>query len=598
MGLMANADAGKALREINPRRWPPMASGTVDSMGPPRLRYSLLRKSSSESSPPPSPNPAEHPRDPRDPRSLPEFHPPSSSAAYPLDASSGNIRPAFVARQVTPPSPPNSLLLPEGGGEQMDPAAAAATPRHHRLAAAAAAAATPQDPEGQTPPSSFRDKFSRVFKAGHRRGSSGASISANPGYRRHQKDTSASTSTSNPLAQTLTASSRSSTAHNPGAEKPPFYAAEPAAGSRSSRTGFGGEVRVQIHRPATEPRTTGLDVQQQQQQQREGYGDGSSKYYEYYTKSSSAHSQDEEMSDDEREQQGIDWTRADPRYITPLPAGQQGGVDRTATLQSHHSSESQERHYAEEATSSFGFEGFHFGLPEDNSSSTERSRTVSVGVSIPESGVGGYALSSSPPRAGSPMSQDPSLYGSLSGKASSSVLNAPRSHSSLGGYNPSTRSPSGASRPPPMPRNISSGSAIRLPSSGSSRHSEDIARELKRLSKISAGSGMSGMAIVVPADGAADEEDESMRFTTEEKGKWRASSTAYVPGHQHTQSGATEWVDGPEERRSEERRSASEDNDDSRRLLRESAEFFGEKKLRSQVPAKDVIVHQADPQYD
>lgn len=543
----------------------------------------LFRKASTESSPPPSPNPDllpdQHAAELRKHRSSLLFieggHP-----ARPLDASSGNVRPAYIGRQVTPPSPPSSLFVNES--EPMDSAT-----QRPRFAG---------EPVEQTPPSSLRDKFSRVFK-GHRRGSSEATSSTRaPIARRPRAETLSSTNSArNALAPTL--SSRSSVQQSEGRLTEP----NSRHGSGRRQATNSGEVRIEIHpRPWVVPRPAVADAQDLDE-------DGSTKYYDFYTGRTAARSENGDEGEETEKRRERDWAQNSTPYLPPIPGSAntlsptfaQPNLDRSLTMQSDHSSASQERKYAEEATSSFGFEGFHFGLPEESGQ-----EHASASESVRGSRLGAVPMAIDPPRADSSLSHNGTGFCSSSGKASSSVLDPPaRSNSSLGAH-PSMRSVSatsgskitgtGAGRPA-VGRSFSSSSyfvgGVRLPSANS-RHSDEVAKELKRLSKISAGSGMSGLAIVVAADGAGDEQEIGTKWTAEEKGKGKAPSPHEHGRRRHTRSGVSEWTDGNEDR------SVSEDNDDSRSLLRESKAIEVEKKLKSQEPASGVIIHQGDQRYD
>jgi len=343
----------------------------------------------------------------------------------------------------------------------------------------------------------------------------------------------------------------------------------------------GGEVRIEI----IPQQIGGAD------EAKSGNSDGSMKYYDYYTRSKtsglpSAHDDDSIPDID-------DSNFSSQRFVPSLrPVMTLHTPVRDTTSDTRSSSESRERRFVEDSVA-HGFEGFHFGVTGDGAF-----------CSTPEE--------IHPPRTDSDVSLRP--IDTNSRKASSSVLNhssqsdsnANRSHSSL------ARKNTGGSmaRRPALNRDLSSSSFIingRTISGQSANPTEEVTRELRRLSKISAGSGVSGVAIVVTADGPAStkrsadsDEDESFegpRFTREEKGKARAASSEPPGSHEqrsHTRSlsGQSEWTTGTE------RTHRSDDNSDSKSLLPAVLEIVQSRKLKAQEPRSDVLVHQGDPKYE
>ncbi|KAA8903588.1 hypothetical protein FN846DRAFT_53749 [Sphaerosporella brunnea] len=549
----------------------------------------LYRKPSQESSPPPSPASRTsslegHDADPalKSQQTLPSFSAESLASSKPstLDADASTTRPRHPGRQETPPSPPNSVLL-NTRGEGRSPVTGDSSPRETM---GAEVSKTAQDAE--TPNSSLMDRFSRAFR-GHKRGSSENSWSTKGGYGRHKKDNSNSTNTTaNPLSLTriqTAASSKTSLQDEPdSAERLLFFSysqdgspVSPNSTGQGTGRGFGrrvmrgGEVRIEI----SQQQLPGID-------DTTGNSDNSMKYYDYYTKSNASRQEIESASDNDGQ----------AFQFTPSAARRQQGLARKPTVETESSSESRERRFVEDSMAR-RFEGFHFGVGSD-------------GANSPTPPVPGL------PRADSDTSSRP--INADSRKPSSNVLSqmsqtgssASRSQSS------STRNATigSSSGRPGLNRGPSSSSFIiqggRLsPQRGSP---EELSQELKRLSKISAGSGVSGLAIVVTADGAAsshrtvdhDDDDsyEGPRWTREEKGKGRAASSE--PGthdqrsHSRSMSGRSAWTAGTEHTRT------SDSNDDSQSLLPALPEIKQTRKLLSQEPSKDVLVQLADPRYE
>ncbi|KAF8254098.1 hypothetical protein K440DRAFT_639877 [Wilcoxina mikolae CBS 423.85] len=548
------------------------------------------RKPSQESSPPPSPtsypaSPQSHHVDTQ----LRNYSLSSSASTKPTPLVTDVIasRPRLLGRQETPPSPPNSVLIQEGEG--ISPATSSpggimnSQPVRRSLESSA---------------NSLKEKFTRVFRGSHKRGSSENSWSTGKGgYGKHKKDNSGSTNaTANPLAHIHSASSKTSLQDelDSATGKQAFYnksqGVSPVSltnenynrggGRRSRRIMNGGEVRIEII-----PQGGGVD------EIKSGNSDGSMKYYDYYTRSKtsgppSAHDDDSIPDIDDSNfssQKFVPSLRPFMTLHTPV---------RDATSDTRSSSESRERRFLEDSVA-HGFEGFHIGVTGDGAF-----------CSTPEE--------IHPPRTDSDASLRP--IDANSRKASSSVLNhssqsdsnANRSHSSL------ARKNTGGSitRRPTLNRDLSSSSYIingRTISAQSANPTEEVTRELRRLSKISAGSGVSGVAIVVTADGPAstkrsadsDEDDsyEGPRFTKEEKGKARAASSEPSGTHDqrsHTRSlsGHSEWTAGTE------RTHRSDDDSDSKSLLPAVPEIVQSRKLRAQEPSSDVLVHQGDPKYE
>ncbi|KAI5781902.1 hypothetical protein EDC01DRAFT_233980 [Geopyxis carbonaria] len=565
------------------------------------------RKPSAESSPPPSPdfppNTSHNDQSMARPLPLPTLATtPSLGLAVPRSTST--TRPRLHSREVTPPSPPNSLLLNEGGS----PATTTATEE---------IMATPPSRITQTvehtPPNSFKDKFTRVFRG---RGFSDASIGS---FRKHRKGNSDSTNTTtNPLGLTQTTSSRSSVHMELDGQRKTkgFYAEQPgpppARSRQNSLSQFGGqprrtimnggEVRVQIL-PQNIPNITPETKEPLKTNMR----DSSSKYYNYYTTRSN--SPDSVMDDDSTGILEDQNAMVQPPLKSDTEENTRGKLTRSKTYATQSSSESQERKFAEQVVSTLGFEGFHFALSdegsEEASSPRENSGTFQDrdGAQSPKSGV----------------------YMS-SGKPSSTVLvrnesNTERSFSSLA-QNVSSRSNSQLGRPD-LARNKSPVNFTATSVQGSNGTSpDDVARELRRLSKISAGSGVSGMAIVITADGAAsmhvaaeESEDEysltERKWTREEKGKDRATSS--VPSGVHDQHSRSSRKESRQDHRFNEGRSSSRASDssierptshgseageeDSKSLLPGGGEAV-QRKLKAQQPSKDVLVHQADPNFE
>jgi hypothetical protein len=556
-----------------------MASAVVEPAPSP----SLYHKFSLDSSPPPSPTSLE-----------------GQPADLQRDQSSGPLQPVEVpkilGREVTPPSPPNSML------------------HEHQFQAELEAANTRGVEAADLPVrQSIKDKFARVFR-GHRRIGSETSGTSKRGFGHRKNNSTSTNTTANPVALTLvpTATDSSKTSlqgDSPVSANPkhPFYTqpADPTAIGVANK----GEVRIEIlPRPA---------------RAYEGDGNGSNEYYDYYTRPQPTSPQRSQFYDKDADDKGTDDKNAndkdaDDKYtdgdselnnistqelatkgIETPPARhivERKGTDRTDLL-----SESQERLYVEEAARR-GFEGYHIGISESNS---DVSKEQFSGL----------------PRVDSDQSSHNPIY--MNTKTSNNALNESglhsasfRSHSSLAQR---TMSKSLVNRPGTN-RTVSSSSFViasgqSIVSAGSSngQTTEEITEELKRLSKISCGSGVSGLAIVVTADGAAsthrsedgEREHEGPTWTKEEKGKGKATSPEPSPTqssrndsrreqhrHRRTPSDHSEGTEGNTERTSDDSRN------DSKTQLVSLPEIVQTKKLRAQEPGKDVLVHQGDPRYE
>lgn len=320
----------------------------------------------------------------------------------------------------------------------------------------------------------------------------------------------------------------------------------------------GGEVRIEI-------------IQQNRTMAREAdpeEGDGSTKYYEYYTRSNpSMPEQDENEYGDEDIMEPVVPTQ----MLTPSP--------RPGTNVSMDTESSHERKFVEDSMAE-EFGGLNFEVSD-----------------LPTAVV--------PARANSDTSSRPVMD---SRKPSSSVLSFDqnsRSQSSL------ARKSTGGSRRPVLGRDLSSSSYIingrKISGNGGGLNpSEEVSQELRRLSKISAGSGVSGLAIVFTADGPAsthssddDDEDsfEGHRWTREEKGKARAASSE--PSATHDQRSHTRTLSEHSEHAAETDTHQTDDNhDDSKSLLPVVPKIIQHKKLQAQKPNKEVLVHQGDPKYE
>jgi hypothetical protein len=439
----------------------------------------------------------------------------------------------------------------------------------------------------EMPAGSLMDKFSRVFR-GHKRGSSENSWSIKGGYGRHRKDNSNSTNTTAnplPLTRIQTASSKTSVQDEPdSAERLLFFsksqdvspvnlnnAIQGTGRDLGRRAMNGGEVRIEI--PAQMP-PQGTDYAMEN-------SDSSMKYYDYYTRSK-ATSQEVEGASDTHGQSFV--FSSSPG---PSAARQQQDLARKPTVDTQSSSESRERRFLEDAMAR-RFEGFHFGVGND-------------GANSPNPTIPGL------PRTDSDTSSRP--INADSRKASSNALNQMAHSDSNASWSQSSSSRNATLGRRPVPnRGASSSSFIIQGGTISKRASpEEVPHELNRLSKISAGSGVSGLAIVVTADGAAsshltadhDENGpyEGAGWTREEKGKGRAASSS--PGthdqrsHTRSASGGSAWTTG-----TDRTHTSSADNDDSKSLLAAVPEIIQTRKLMAQEPNKDVLVQPADPRYE
>jgi hypothetical protein len=520
-------------------------------------------------------------------------------------------RPRLPGRQETPPSPPNSVVL---GPSPVSPDVPlpVGPSVHQRMGLG--------HPEDSTPPASLKQRITRVFKVGHKRGESDLSRTTNTTDDTIQRDTSSSY---------LPTPLKENSPMQPN--RPSFYARQSTGpirpisqfdngGGSNKRIISGGEVRVEIlPHPSLmvgDSSRHGYSLEESPK----GGRDDSDRYYRYYSRSTRLGNQELGEEEEETESRVLSSGIEENNYPPPLNRFQAAPpptpTHRRQTATTIESAGSQERRYVEESMA-FGFEGFHIGNGSGFSDGTY------VGLSGPSSPT---------------CPSGTSVYEG-SGKASSSVLNymnqSDLNASSRNGSNKTTltngRGSGGMSRPV-MSRNASSNSYFspgmcRLSSgvgrSGSPQLDEAVNRELKRLSKISAGSGASGFAMVITADGATstrfdrDFSDEEMdviaserKYTREEKGKGKAvpsSSSESVAGrkdgeshngyqgagHHHTISDASKFIrsDGSEH---------SSDNGDSDgiRLLSGMGGFGARRKLKSQEVPKGVLVHEGDPRYE
>lgn len=548
---------------------------------------------------------------------------PSSPTAHhgdlpqPLDIntviSKTPTRPRLPGRQETPPSPPNSVVL--GDQSPISPAVqnspSPAVPVNRRV--------EHEQHEDQTPPASLKQRITRVFKAGHKRGES---------------DLSRSTNTTEDTIKDNTGYLLSPLKENDAMypNNPNFYTRQMAdpirpvvPNNRFSNSGTkrrimnGGEVRVEIlPHPSLMADNSRNYGNMREVESRKEHNSGAH-YYKYYTRSS--RDADEEFDDEEDET-----TERSPSLLLPKmrpeidmdhylpPLNHQVPTNsprRSQTLTTQASAESQERRYVEESVS-FGFEGFHIGNGSD---------VTYAGLSSPAStAFTGANYSSSGMASSAALNHLNQSELNILSRNASIKTNAASGKSSGGISRPGmSRNPSSASYFSPGMRSVSSGLGA---SSGSVQLDEAVSRELKRLSKISAGSGASGFAMVITADGAAstrveeESSDDEMdriaerKYTKEEKGKGRAVSSVASEnvaerkgsdardgrqdkGHQYTTSDASKLICGDRSQSS----SDNGDNDESR-LLKGVGGGSGRRKLKSQEVQKGVLVHQGDTNYD
>ncbi|KAL7268004.1 hypothetical protein RUND412_009388 [Rhizina undulata] len=584
-------------------------------------------------------------------------------------SSEQQLRARLPGRQETPPSPPNSLLVPHHENNfQVNPTpplpmeiVTSPTAIPSRASSSAAGRDAFVEP---TPPSSFKDRFTRVFKSGHRRQESDASQSTVVGFvpsseaRSHRPQNSVSTTATTQPATIITTTNTTTTATTASAKHhdrqsfyeresssvasspSDFYAPHLTSPKRYSRSSYqqvsretqrqimsGGEVRIQI-KPHPSMASPGLDFESK----RYAEADGGEKYYRYHTRTrSDLGSQDSydgrdlELTIGGMEDPSMDDTQEfhyssevldssfleEPYHLHPNNVVYTGTshLNRSGTVITKSSNGSMERKYAEEVAASFNFEGFHFGL-DDNYGFEENS--LNHHDHDP--------FDAEPP---SPAITRPHMY-ATSNFASSGVLNVNQNGTTNSNSGSPTanipRSYSGNGSRPGFPRNISSSSYINGRSS-----QDEIVRELSRLSKISGGSGVSGLAIVITADGAAStkvgeddhdtvESDEGPRWTKEEKGKGRARSSGSgsllsngkngkpqqnPQCHKHSGSGVSGWTSGEQSEHGDEGTETDSDNGTSRLLAssNESKNFTG-KKLKGQEVEKGVLVHEGDQRYE
>ncbi|KAH8150792.1 uncharacterized protein LAJ45_04973 [Morchella importuna] len=491
-------------------------------------------------------------------------------------------RPRLPGRQETPPSPPNSVVL---GPSPVSPdvPSPVGPSVHQRMGLG--------HPEDSTPPASLKQRITRVFKVGHKRGESDLSRTTNTTDDTIQRDTSSSY---------LPTPLKENSPMQPN--RPSFYARQSTGpirpisqfdngGGSNQRIINGGEVRVEIlPHPSLMVGDSSRHGNSLEGSPSGGKGN-SDRYYRYYSRSTRLGNQEFDEEDEETESRILNSGIEGNGYLPPLnrlqaaPQPSLPQTHRRQTATTIESAGSQERRYVEESMT-FGFEGFHIGNGSGFSDGTYAGLSGPSSPTCP-SGTGVYEGS---------------------GKASSSVLNymnqSDPNAPSRNGSNKTTltngRGSGGMSRPV-MSRNASSNSYFspgirRLSSgvgrSGSPQLDEAVNRELKRLSKISAGSGASGFAMVITADGAAstrfdrDFSDEEMDVIASgggtqgrKKAKERQCLLLRVK------------ADGSEH---------SSDNGDSDgiRLLSGIGGFGARRKLKSQEVPKGVLVHEGDPRYE
>ena len=570
-------------------------------------------------------------------------------------------RPRLPGRQETPPSPPNSVLLDQSPTSPSQPTLAepiAEYPSSHQSITGTNVEG-PGVTEHQTPPPSLKDRLARAFK-GHKRGESDVSMSTNinprdgastSNHRRGDSDSTAVTSTiataqnikdNNAVLQTYTA--RTNLGFSP--TRPDFYSHQWASpirpnsqnhytyghGGTKRRIMNGGEVRVEIlPHPSVIAETSAYDEEEEESNLFEEYkeqGGGDAQKSHGIDRVSDAQHEDRYLIETPNPLRcGDQHSRSDlDNYLPPLnrsPAtmGDSSPRSQTATTfetglsgDNESSGDSRERRYVEESTASFGFENFHMGSEND-------SFFAGLPSPNPDSGSARTGLYSSSGMASS---------GVLASLSQGDVSTQTRSNSSLGGYTAS-RSSGGVVGRPGSSRNHSSSSHLlalqrgtQVPSSGStgSPMEDALTKEIKRLSKISAGSGVSGVAIVVTSDEPAssfgedsDDDADGQRWTKEEKGKGRAprsvdSGNGGMPerngsdlqlenlGGRHRSGSGISRVSGWSlEGHSSGAGSGSEGGDDDSRGLLKGVDQAKKRKLKSQVAPEGMLVHEGDERY-
>lgn len=298
---------------------------------------------------------------------------------------------------------------------------------------------------------------------------------------------------------------------------------------------------------------------------------------------------------------------------TEGPPTHDGTVNSGSTPSTISSTISHERRFIEDATLSFGFEGFH------------------IAAMNPDGDNDGFFAGLGSQELGSVSSHaDPYTSSCMASSGALNCLSQTDINAAVGGSSSllgcvSSKSGSGPPSRLGMSSNISGnsyylarqrGSSGNLSNSGTPPYEEAVSRELKRLSKISAGSGVSGVAIVVTADGAAstrvaesisdDEAEAVQRWTKEEKGKGRAVRSATSgngsdtrPGNQkgrhgRSGSGISGWTEGDQSASG----SASEGGDDDSKGLLKEVDRDRKRKLKAQSVPRGVLVHEGDARYN
>ncbi|RPA94278.1 hypothetical protein L873DRAFT_1793060 [Choiromyces venosus 120613-1] len=629
---------------------------------PPQL---LVPVPSTESSPPPSPVPLDASASIQQSSSvkfnqprrqqflpLPSHQPLAASTSdhpnIPPTFRNQSTRPRLPGRQETPPSPPNSVLLDQSPTFPSQPTLAEPIAEYpsSRQSITGTNVEGPGASEHQTPPSSLKDRLTRAFK-GHKRGESDVSMSTNinprdgastSNHRHNNSDSTVVTSTTaaaqnikdnNTILQTYAA--RANLGFSP--TKPDFYTHQWASpirpnsqnhytyghGGTKRRIMNGGEVRVEIlPHPSVIAETSAYEEEEKPGlfEEYKGQGRGNPQRGQGVNHLGDAqlddayHIETPDSRPSSRRSQSDLNNYLPPLNHSPATMGDTSPSSQTATTLGSavsrdidSSGYSWERMFVEESTASFGFENFHMESEND-----------SYFAGLPSPNIDNESTFTG-------------LYGS-SGMASSGVLASvsqgdlstqARSNSSLGGYSASKNSGSVVGRPG-LSRNHSSSShylalqrGAQVPSSGHSPIEDALAKELKRLSKISAGSGVSGVAIVVTSDEPAstsvgedsDDDGEDQRWTKEEKGKGRAprsvdssnggmvergGSGARLGNHkEHHRSGSgisrvSGWSLGDQ---SGGTGSGSDGGDDDSRELLKGVDQSKKRKLKSQMAPKD-----------
>lgn len=296
--------------------------------------------------------------------------------------------------------------------------------------------------------------------------------------------------------------------------------------------------------------------------------DSSSKYYNYYTRSASPSSEAQREEEDEGEVDIAEMTQRLSKFLTPveldLPVQHPGPVarlERHATTRTQGSGISDERRDAENVAMRLRDEGFYFDSEVDDDGSEIGSGMGMMGRR-PPLGVGRGCESDT-----------------TSAKASSTAL--------VRGMTVST---TGSEKERP--------GMGRWNSNSSGERGGGV--QTQRLSRISAGSGVSGVAILVTADGAASMrgagEDIPLTERTHAGGGRDKVPNGESGAYEDRETPGRDIYDGASMHESDTSGESEEKSGDEEDLIRGPSPMTG--KLPAQHAPNGTSIHPADPRYE